>query len=409
MAKPKFPYSVKRGSAVVKIYFTPTKGCDSFTISFWAGGKRVRRTFSTFETAKFEAEKAANQLTTGDIDVLTLKSQDRAAYLRAKQNLEPIGAALETATAEYADAKKQLGDVPLARAVECYLQLHPRNLTPHPVKDVVAEFLAIKEADGLSAIYLKNLRHSFRRFAAGFNCNIADITGHDLDTWMCSLKIAARSRNNLRASLKTLFNFAKARKYVPKEHDELDAVAFARVPGGDIAIFEPEEMKTILAHAHPGLIPFLAIGAFAGIRNTQIQRLEWKDIRSEDGIIEIRAGKAKTASRRVVPLLDNLKAWLLRYEKNKGLIYKERPPDKEIHDLTESIRSSAEPESENSKFTWKRNALRHSFISYRVSATQNVAQVALEAGNSPQIIFSNYRELVSPKAAKAWFEIKPEV
>jgi hypothetical protein len=52
--------------------------------------------------------------------------------------------------------------------------------------------------------------------------------------------------------------------------------------------------------------------------------------------------------------------------------------------------------------TWKRNALRHSFISYRV------AQVALEAGNSPQIIFSNYRELVKPADAVKWFGLVPE-
>jgi len=33
--------------------------------------------------------------------------------------------------------------------------------------------------------------------------------------------------------------------------------------------------------------------------------------------------------------------------------------------------------------------------------------VALEAGNSPQIIFQHYRELVRPKDAKGWFSITP--
>jgi hypothetical protein len=40
--------------------------------------------------------------------------------------------------------------------------------------------------------------------------------------------------------------------------------------------------------------------------------------------------------------------------------------------------------------------LRRSFISYRLAAIQNTAQVALEAGNSPQMIFRHYRELVLP-------------
>jgi hypothetical protein len=62
--------------------------------------------------------------------------------------------------------------------------------------------------------------------------------------------------------------------------------------------------------------------------------------------------------------------------------------------------------------------LRHSFISYRLAAIQNTAQVALEAGNSPQMIFRHYRaclaavrrrqELVTEKAAKAWFAITPD-
>jgi hypothetical protein len=48
-------------------------------------------------------------------------------------------------------------------------------------------------------------------------------------------------------------------------------------------------------------------------------------------------------------------------------------------------------------FAWKHNALRHSFISYRVAQIQNVAQAVLEAGNSPRIVFPNYQELVRPR------------
>ena len=74
---------------------------------------------------------------------------------------------------------------------------------------------------------------------------------------------------------------------------------------------------------------------------------------------------------------------------------------------------SAECRMQNGKprkgeFKWQHNGLRHSFISYRVAMVKNVAQVALEAGNSPQMIFSNYRELVTPQDAKAWFAITPK-
>jgi len=37
----------------------------------------------------------------------------------------------------------------------------------------------------------------------------------------------------------------------------------------------------------------------------------------------------------------------------------------------------------------------------------DTARVALEAGNSPEVIFAHYREQVTPEAAKAWFNVKP--
>jgi hypothetical protein len=59
-------------------------------------------------------------------------------------------------------------------------------------------------------------------------------------------------------------------------------------------------------------------------------------------------------------------------------------------------------------FAWKHNAMRHSFISYRVAVFQDVAKVSLEAGNSPRMVFSNYRELVRPADAEKWFAVTPE-
>ena len=44
----------------------------------------------------------------------------------------------------------------------------------------------------------------------------------------------------------------------------------------------------------------------------------------------------------------------------------------------------------------------------QVAPPQNVAQVALEAGNSAKMILSNYRELVKPAQAAKWFAIAPE-
>jgi hypothetical protein len=75
----------------------------------------------------------------------------------------------------------------------------------------------------------------------------------------------------------------------------------------------------------------------------------------------------------------------------------------------ERVNRAAKTGGKAEEFNWKHNALRHSFISYRVAQTQNVAQVALEAGNTPQMIFQHYRELVRQTEAKKWFSLVPSV
>ena len=42
-----------------------------------------------------------------------------------------------------------------------------------------------------------------------------------------------------------------------------------------------------------------------------------------------------------------------------------------------------------------------------VAAAKAPIKVALEAGNSPQMIFKHYRELVTEEQAKDWFAITP--
>lgn len=69
-------------------------------------------------------------------------------------------------------------------------------------------------------------------------------------------------------------------------------------------------------------------------------------------------------------------------------------------------RKRAKPNS--TPFVWKANALRHSFISYRLAEIQDVNRVALEAGNSPKMIFQHYRELCTPTEARTWFALTPD-
>jgi hypothetical protein len=119
----------------------------------------------------------------------------------------------------------------------------------------------------------------------------------------------------------------------------------------------------------------------------------------------VKGAKAKTRQRRLVPISANLQAWLASHKKKSGPVAGFANCSKQLLWLVEEINDEAAPDSP--KFTWKRNGLRHSFISYRLAEIQSADKVALEAGNSPQMVFKHYRELVRPEDAKAWFAVMP--
>jgi len=268
MSKPKFPITVKRGHTVVKIYRTPSRGCDAFTVSYYLGDQRQRKAFADLGLAMTEAETVANKLSTGEVNVLTLTSDDRLSYIRAIEALKPTGVPLEMAAMQFAEAQKLLEGESLLEAVRFYLKKNPHRRPKKLVTVIVKELIEAKEADKLSDVYVKDLKGRLGRFAAKFPGPISFVTSVEIEDFLRGLKgkdshgkekivLSGKSRNNYRRAIGTLFNFAVAR-------------------------------------------------------------------------------------------------------------------------------------------------------GYRVAQTQNVAQVALEAGNSPRVVFSNYRELVRPADAAKWFGIAPD-
>jgi integrase len=235
------------------------------------------------------------------------------------------------------------------------------------------------------------------RFGKAFKCPIQMVLAAEIQDYLRSMKLSGRSKNNTRKAISVLFSYAQSRGYLPKGLTEADDLPLAKEIHPPVGIFSPEEMAKLLKHAAADMIPFLAIGAFAGLRSAEILRLDWQEVDLAGGFIEVKARKAKTASRRLVPISDNLKRWLAPHHEESGKVV-----------TLQSVAHRLTVMAKESEVKWKHNALRHSYISYRVAQIQNVNQVALEAGNSAQIIFSNYRELVKPAAAAKWFSIEPE-
>jgi integrase len=196
--------------------------------------------------------------------------------------------------------------------------------------------------------------------------------------------------------VKVLFSFARERNYLPADQQTAaEQVKKLKQGHGDTALFTPTQIEKLLHAAPMHLIPFLSLGVFVGIRTVEITRMDWSAIDLERRIITINADVAKTRSRRVIPIPENLVAWLEPFPRSGRVI----PSGEILKEATALARSLG--------LGWPRNVLRHSFITYRLAQVKSADQVDLEAGNSPTVVFRHYQELATEKDAEKWASILP--
>jgi integrase len=268
------------------------------------------------------------------------------------------------------------------------------------VAELAAEVIEAKKRDGKSAAYLADLRKRLSRFSQDFGDRpIASITIEELDKWLRDLPLSPKSRANYRANVGVVFSFAKQRRMI--DVNPVEFTAKPKLADNPPEIFTVDELRALLDTARridPDVVPMLAIGAFAGLRDAEIKRLHWDEVKLARGFIELKAAKAKSAKRRIVPIQPNLAAWLQPYSSMTGRV------------VPVGARGKIERVRKDAGLTnWPQNGLRHSYASYRLAATHDAPRVGSELGHaSPQMLYSTYREVVTPEEATRYWQLMPD-
>jgi len=406
---------IKRGSVRVQIYRQKrvVAGVEyPQHVVAWvdATGKRVRKALSDLGTATALAEQTATALSRGDWAASTFTGTDASIYADACERVAPFRVSLTEAISEFEAARSKLPPgVRLIEVVADYLRRHSVGAEQKTVSEVLAEFVRDREAAHCSAVHLRDIRSRLGQFAGAFQTPIQSLTAASVRDWLRSLKkmngepLTTRTLNNLLRLIGSLLHFARRQKYLNRDLvEEITEIDLGRNAPTETGIFSPEDLRKLLDHCPEDLIAPLAIGAFCGLRTSELGRLDWRAVDLDSGFIRIEAKIAKTATRRLIPIPDNLRAWLIPIAKSRGPINPSTDDRGLNHRLVRGPARSAQ-------VAWVKNGLRHSFCSYRLAQTNNAAQVALEAGNSPTMIFRHYRELVTPAQAEAWFSIRPNL
>jgi integrase len=233
------------------------------------------------------------------------------------------------------------------------------------------EVLTAKRKDGMSEDYLADLKLRLTRFRRDFGDRpIAAITVEEIDNWLRNLEGAPKSRANYRANIGVMFSYATKRGML--DSNPVLRTAKPKLVDSPPEIFTVDQLRALLESANsisPDVLPMLAIGAFAGLREAEIQRLDWSEVDLARGHIEVKAAKAKSARRRIILMQPNLAAWLQPYSGMTGRVVPAGARRK-----LGRVRKTAKLNR------WPNNGLRHSFTSYRLAAIHDVPRVSVELG-----------------------------
>ena len=164
--KTTFPIRIKSGSASVSIY-DRSDAYPYYRVAHYVGSQRQMKPFTRLADARLQARQIAEQISAGE-GTIRMSRADELIYQRAREAVAPLGLELDTAAIELVQARRLLGDTPIAEAARFYLNHGARHITPKTPAEIVEELIAQKRADGMSERYCDDLSYRCGRFARAF-------------------------------------------------------------------------------------------------------------------------------------------------------------------------------------------------------------------------------------------------
>jgi integrase len=290
--------------------------------------------------------------------------------------------------------------------IDEFLAVHRRDALRRanapPSAEILNELLAELHDLDRSDRHIVSLRSCLKLFVQKFPC-LEAASDAEISKFLRELKVGARRRDNILSAIVQLSRFARRRGYLLE--DRLSAAEKVRriKPGSDVETWTPAEAKLLLEHTSDRWIPLMVLGLFAGLRTSEVFRLDFSAIRFEQRVIAIsRKVARKIRIGRLAPMPDNLLAWLESYRNRIGPLYPGN--QKTIENALGKERTRIRRATGLSR---RDNAGRHSFGSYRLAILKNCAQVAYEMGNSPRQVLQSYNDPKCEGDAQAYFNLWP--
>lgn len=347
-----------------KLYVVAHPRCPYRVVFTDPAGKRIQRNFKH----KLEAETYHRQL-------LAKAKIGGTAGLVMDQEMR----------AEYFGARQALDGVPLMTAVRFYLRHRPTGLAATPLVEVLGVFLQDKRRSGRASRTVDSLKSTLELFLAASDARTAaDYTRDAITRYLDGLHVEPLTLRTQRGRLSSFGAWLAKRQYIPENPTRyIDVGHYDPRPPRVLTPQEAERVMTMAAEYRDGMFAgMFALALFAGLRHGEILWLTWEDLCLDEKTPIIRVGRGKIRGRRavrVVPIEPALLSWL-KWFRQKGFPL---------------VNTSSDARKIREVVNWQEDIARHSWISYRLALIGDEVKVAREAGNSPDVIYRHYFQLVS--------------
>lgn len=313
------------------------------------------------------------------------------------------GMALDaTARADYFAARQLLGPrVSMVDAARFYAKAHPHTVA-HDLKpgEVLPLFLRERQVANQAARTTDTLE---TRLTAWFNgaavSTLGHVTRNSILDWLARADISPRTRVNDLAAIRVFCTWLTQQRYLASNPAEdiptpqTDASAKETLSNHDAAALMAEAddwMDGVFA-------PYFAIALFAGLRPTEIAGLKPDHVvlRGREPFIRVIGGKRRR-TQRIVPISDNLKAWLTKHARHPFLPVRFQYGWRWVRERA-GVRKR-----------WSGDICRHTWASNRMAILRDEARLAREAGHRPDTTFGFYHQATTRAAARGFFGIVPK-
>jgi site-specific recombinase XerC len=359
-------------------------------------GKRERHLFEKHYEALAEANRIKQTFRDFGRSVRMLPANRLIEAIEAWQKLDEVfageaasGSLRKIVLREVKAIQEREKSVTLAALIEDYIQKLQRS---HRSQNYLKQFANLKRHMGfwleskVSEITPGNIKFSLGKFPSGqFNSDLR--------------------------LLRAVFSHGLKNSWL--KSNPTKQVEFVHRPKVEVKSLDHLTVERMFRHAQKHNLELVApytIGFFCGLRESELWKLRYSEIRIAEKNVIVPAAFSKTKKKRLVPLSDNAIEWLQWYFRRRGGICE--PETRLLHAFSPyKLRMS---QLANFKAAagqgaqWQQNCKRHAFASHFIAANRNMTDLGLAMGHSTtELTFEHYVGAVSHEAGLAYFQIRP--